>query len=85
MVDEGKTNFLRQKIQQFKKEDSTVESKNKKDSEAIAIIVFLLRYFSFFGAQHYIILKLSHEPFTLWESLLIYLTLSNFLTIKQRK
>lgn len=87
MSDIQKTEFLRRKIQQLK-EDTSIGSEKPEESEdpnarsgLYYLVLFTLRYFAFFGSQHYILEKTSYGSFGLWESFLIYITLLSFISI----
>lgn len=84
MIDKKKTDFLRKKILELR--ETTVEKTQKLNNQQNAINVlvgFFLRYLVFYGAQHYVMIKYMQVPFTLWESLIIYLCIKSFLlTVK---
>lgn len=88
MIDKNKTDFLRKKIQEIKKEGSKEESKEKskeKSKEQLQnLLTFFLRYLVFHGAQSYVLSRTEYPPFSAWESLVILLALSNFLSVVKK-
>jgi len=80
-VDEHKTEFLRKKIRQMKEEEQVDVPKTKVLDTIHTIIVVLLRVFAFFGTQYYILKRTAIEPFTVWQSVVIYMGISAFISL----
>jgi hypothetical protein len=81
-IDEHKTEFLRKKIRQMKEEEQEdVAPKTKVFDTIHTIIVVLLRVFAFFGTQYYILERTAIEPFTVWQSVVIYMGISAFISL----
>jgi hypothetical protein len=80
-VDERKTEFLRKKIQQMREEEQEDAPKTKVFDTVHTIIVVLLRVFAFFGTQYYILERTAIEPFTVWQSVVIYMGISAFVSL----
>ena len=78
-IDKTKTEFLRKKIQQMKEEkvEEAEQTGKKKLTDLLStVLVVLLRISFFFGAQYYVLAKLAVDPFTIWQSTVIYLGIS---------
>jgi hypothetical protein len=80
-VDEHKTEFLRKKIRQMKEEEQVDVPKTKVLDTIHTLIVVLLRVFAFFGTQYYILERTAIEPFTVWQSVVIYMGISAFISL----
>jgi hypothetical protein len=87
MSDIQKTELLRKRIQQLK-EDTAMGTKESREDERTPfyfLTLFITRFFAFFGTQHYILIRTSYEPFGLWETFVIYLTLLTFISILKKQ
>jgi hypothetical protein len=74
MIDTEKTNMLRKKIQKEKDSFITDNSNTLNYDERFAfLLVFVSRFFAFYGTQWLLMTKLNCIPFTIAESIIIYL------------
>ena len=55
MIDKNKTDFLRKKIQEIKKDTVKEDTEEGKKEQLQNLLSFFLRYLVFYGAQYYIL------------------------------
>jgi hypothetical protein len=87
MIDKQKTDFLRQKIQQIKEDTSvsTSEEKAPERSMVYFLSLFIIRYFTFYGSQYFVLSRTTYKPFGLWESFVIFYAILTFISILKKK